>query len=776
MDLQNISHYKILNKIGAGGMGEVYLAQDTLLERTVALKILPPEVAANEDRMRRFVQEAKTASSLKHSNIVPIYEIGEADGVRFIAMEYIEGETLEAKINGHPLSTAEILDFGIQMADALDEAHAKGIVHRDIKSSNIMITQRGQVKILDFGLAKTTVFPQTSGTSELQTKTGTEPGIVLGTVQYMSPEQALGKPTDPRSDIFSLGIVLYQMATGSLPFSGKTPSETMNRIINAPPEAIARFNYDVPPDLERIVRRCLEKEPDRRYQSARDLLIDLKNLKRDTDSAGFSQAMPVVKKNYTNVIVVLVILALAAAAAGYFWMTRGPAIRSIAVLPFVNATGDPKTEYLSDGITETTINTLSQLPNLKVMARSTVFRYKGKQQDPQQIGDNLKVDAVLTGTMNQQQDHLVINAELVKVADGSQLWGQQFNRNLSDLVAMQSDISNQIADQLKLRLTGEQRKQLSKQSTENSEAYRLYLLGRYQWNKRSKEGFLKAIEYFNQAIEKDPTYALAYSGLAEVYGTDSAPFSTEVKIARGKAAALKAIELNPNLAEAQNSLGAAYWGEWNWEGTEKAMRRAIELNPNYPTAHQWYGEFLAQCGKFEQARNEMKRARELDPLSLIIIASSGMVEFFARDYSKAEEYERRVLDMDPNFAIARQGFMQTMVKQRKFEELFQYIENSSPDEQTRKDVAEARQAYKEGGEKGLSQFNLKMILARDPNVIDIAVAYAEADQTDKAIEYLQKAFDIRDSNVQIIAIDPRFDNIRNDPRFQEMVRKLNLPK
>ena len=364
MEGQQISHYKILHKIGAGGMGEVYLAQDTLLERTVALKILPAEVAANEDRMRRFVQEAKTASALKHSNIVPIYEIGDANGIRFIAMEYIEGDTLETKINGRPLANSQIIELAIQIADALDEAHSKGIIHRDIKSSNIMITPRGQVKILDFGLAKAIALPSNSGTSELKTKTGTEPGIVLGTVQYMSPEQALGKPTDPRSDIFSVGIVLFQMTTGTLPFAGNTPSEVMNRIINASPDAIARFNYDAPPDLERIIRRCLEKDPDRRYQSARDLLIDLKNLKRDTDSAGYSQAVSVAKKSRKYQTMLISALVIVTALGFYFWMMRRPSIHSIAVLPFVNATGDPKTEYLSDGITETTINTLSQLPDL----------------------------------------------------------------------------------------------------------------------------------------------------------------------------------------------------------------------------------------------------------------------------------------------------------------------------------------------------------------------------------------------------------------------------
>jgi eukaryotic-like serine/threonine-protein kinase len=429
MDLQTISHYKILNKIGSGGMGEVYLAQDTLLERTVALKILPPEVAANEDRMRRFVQEAKTASALKHSNIVPIYEIGESEGMRFIAMEYIEGETLESRIKGRPMETVQILDFAIQIADALDEAHSKGIIHRDIKSSNIMITQRGQVKILDFGLAKAIAEPKMTGVSELKTEPGTEPGLVLGTVQYMSPEQALGKSTDARSDVFSIGVVLFQMTTGVLPFSGKTSSEIMNRIINAAPDAIARFNYDVPPDLERIIRRCLEKDPDRRYQSARDLMIELKNLKRDSDSAAFSQAYTTAtKKSSSKKFAAIAIgIAMVVVAGIYFALHRRPAIHSIAVLPFENSSGNQQSEYLSDGITETTINTLSQIPDLRVMARSTVFRFKGRNQDPQKIGKELKVDAVLTGTMEQRQDHLEISAELVNVADGSQIWGQNYS-------------------------------------------------------------------------------------------------------------------------------------------------------------------------------------------------------------------------------------------------------------------------------------------------------------------------------------------------------------
>ncbi len=774
MELQTISHYKILNKIGAGGMGEVYLAQDTLLERTVALKILPPEVAANEDRMRRFVQEAKTASALKHSNIVPIYEIGESDGLRFIAMEYIEGETLEARIKGRPMQTAQILDFAIQISDALDEAHSKGIVHRDIKSSNIMITQRGQVKILDFGLAKASVVPEAGGVSELKTEPGTEPGLVLGTVQYMSPEQALGKSTDARSDVFSIGVVLYQMTTGVLPFSGKSSTEIMNRIINSAPDAIARFNYDVPPDLERIIRRCLEKDSDRRYQSARDLMIDLKNLKRDSDSATYSQAHPIATKGtpIRNFVIPGIVILIALAGGIYFFLNRRSSIQSIAVLPFENSTHDQQSEYLSDGIAETTINTLSQIPELKVMARSTVFRYKGREQDPQKIGNELKVDAVLTGTLEQHQDHLEINTELVKVADGTQLWGQNYSRNLSDLRSIQNEISNQIADQLKIRLTGEQKKQIGKQTSVDSEAYRLYLQGRYQWNKRSREGFLKAIDAFNQAIERDPKYALAYAGLADCYATDSSPFDVDTKIQRGKTAALKAIELDPSLGEAYVSLAAIYSLEWNWKEAEKAFHRAIELNPNYPTAHQWYGEFLGQFGKFDEALQQLKRAQELDPLSLIINSTMGNLYYYKRDYAKAEEYQRKTLEMDPNFQLAQEFLLNELEQEGKYDEIFRVLEGSG-NEQTRKVVAEARKVYAQGGTRALLEFKLKSQLDH-ADAYNIACIYAELNEKNKTLEYLEKSVAARDTSAVYMNVEPLFDKIRQEPRFQALLRKMNM--
>jgi len=758
-------------------MGEVYLAKDTKLERTVALKILPPEVASDGDRMRRFVQEAKIASSLKHSSIVPIYEIGEADGTSFIVMEYIEGETLESRIHSHPLPLNQILDIAIQVADALDEAHSKGIIHRDIKSVNVMVTPRGQAKILDFGLAKSLLSLPAEQMSELPTKAGTEPGIVLGTVQYMSPEQALGKSVDERSDIFSFGIVLYQMATGTLPFTGSTATETMNRIINAPPEAVARFNYAVPQDLERIIRRCLEKDPERRFQSARDLLIELQNLKRDTESAQQTVARTPARRTWIPFAIAAV---LAAAIVAYLYLRPTQIIHSIAVLPFVNETADPQSEYLSDGITETTINTLSQLPNLKVMARSTVFRFKGGQGDPQKVGRELKVDAVLTGMMNQQQENLLISAELVNVKDGTQIWGHQYNKKLSDLIAVQQEIATQISDHLRVKLTGEQKEKFSTNSTENAEAYRLYLQGRYYWNKRTADGHYKAIEYFQQAIGKDSTFALAYAGLADCYLVDSSPFPQKIRYPRVKAAVLKALELQPDLAEAHASLAGALSFEWKWEESEKEYKRAIELNPNYASAHQWYGEILVQRGRFDEALDEMKRAGDLDPLSLIINATKGWVLYFAGQTDLAVAQYKKTLEMDPTFENAQFGLLRCLLLQNRYKEAFEMVDQLRGGREEFKIVQKLKNVYADSGANAFWQQLLEIQLQgwteeNPAGASDIAVTYARLGNKEKAIEWLEKAYSLHDSQqLPYFYVEPAFAPIRKDPRFQDLARKIGV--
>ena len=485
---ETLSHYRVLEKLGAGAMGEVYLAKDTKLDRTVALKILPPAFAENPERLERFVREAKAASAIKHANVAHIYEIGAADGVHFIAMEHVEGETLAARLSGKPLPTTDILDIAAQVADALDEAHGKGITHRDIKPGNLMLTDRGQIKMLDFGLAK---MAATSGPdSDAPTEAKTSAGIVMGTVQYMSPEQALGRDVDGRSDIFSLGVVLYELATGRLPFSGANATETLARITTSQPEAIARLNYDVPAELERVIRKCLEKEPEARYQSAKELLVDLKNLKRDTESGAVAATTPT-RSNRLPALAAGA-LVLLAAAIGLFWFSGdSEQIDSLAVLPFENGSADPDAEYFSDGVTESIIISLSRLPDVKVISRTSAFHYKGQVIDPVAVGAELGVEALVIGRIVQRGDDLSISAELVRTRDSGHIWGGRYQRKAADIFSIQEDMAREISDALRVQLTTEQEELLTKQFTTSSDAYAAYLKGRYHWNRRTRKGSAK---------------------------------------------------------------------------------------------------------------------------------------------------------------------------------------------------------------------------------------------------------------------------------------------
>ena len=531
----------------------------------------------------------------------------------------------------------------------------------------------------------------------------------------MSPEQALGKPADNRSDIYSLGVVLYQLATSRLPFSGETPSDTLNRILNSQPDAIARFNYNIDPELERIIRKCMEKDPERRYQSARELLIDLKNLKRDSES-GASQMgaraglKPVPTKQNWKLFAGIAAVAVAVAAGIFYYARadRGNDIRSLAVLPFANVNGNPNEEWLSDGITENTINSLSQLPELKVMARSTVFRYKNQNLDPQRIGKDLNVDAVLTGTMNQKGDNLIVNAELVNVRDGSQIWGHQYNQKTSDIMQVQKDLSEDISEKLRSRLTGEQMEKVAKNYTENADAYQLYMKGRYYWNKRTDEGIKKGIEYFQQAIEKDPSYALAYSGLADSYGVDTSPFPIEERNIKSKAAAKKALEIDDSLAEAHASLATSLQMERDWLGSDQQLKRALELNPNYATARQWYAENLLVLGKVEKSIAQIKKAQELDPFSLIINATFGWVLYHARHFDPAIEQYKKTLEMDSRFEPVFGGLKDCYVAKKMYPQLIDLVE-----EWTRREgISSEQQGDISRNPKGLSERRRNRILEK----------------------------------------------------------------
>jgi serine/threonine-protein kinase len=786
--MESLSHYKIISKLGSGGMGEVFLAKDTRLDRTVALKVLPADLASDKERMRRFVQEAKTASALDHPNVAQIFEIGEADGIHFIAMQYIEGQTLDSISKGNQLESSQIIDIAIQAADALDAANAKGIIHRDIKAANIMINPRGQVKILDFGLAKfETKNISQPESSKLDTASGTSPGTIVGTVQYMSPEQALGKAVDNRSDIYSLGVVLYQLATSRLPFAGETPSDTLNRIINSQPTAIARLNYNIDPELERIIRKCMEKDPERRFQSAKELEIDLKNLKRDSASGSEQSRVqpalkPVTKK--TNLIyigIAALALALIAGVIYYLQSQPGSSIHSLAVLPFANLRSDPESEYLSEGITESITNSMSPIPNLRVLSRGMVTRFKGKEIDPQKVGRDLNVDALVQGSLIQQGDTLVVNAELVRVSDGSQLWGQQYNRKLSDILTVQQDISRQVSEQLRLKLTGEEKKKIQNTYTENTEAYQLYLKGRYYWNRRTGAGLKKAVEYFQKAVELDPNYALAYAGLADCYGLfprydvsspkESAPLA--------KKAAIQAIKIDPSLAEAHFSLGytkGLY--DWDWAEAEKDYKRGLELDPGYATGHQWYSELLIVVNRPEEGIKEAKKALELDPLSLQINSILSNAYYMTRDYDRAVDQARRTLELDQNYARGLLRLGKSLIQKARYEEAISTFQKAILVSEDSEYLSGLAYTYAVSGKKNDAVQIVERLKKRSENryvpPYNIALIYMGLEDKDLTFQYLEEAMSKKDSWLAQLPTDPIWDPIRVDERYKDILRRMNL--
>ena len=700
-----IGHYEIRSKLGAGGMGEVYLAEDTKLARKVALKILPAEVAANHDRMRRFIQEARAAAALNHPNIAHIYEIGERDGVNFIAMEFIDGQTLREIIYGEDCALPKLLRYLQHAAEGLAKAHLAGIVHRDLKPDNIMVTRDGHAKILDFGLAKL-IEQQHLPASSSETTTAFLPqelksGIVLGTVGYMSPEQAQGKSKeiDQRSDIFSFGCILYEAVTAQRAFEGKDAIDSLNKIIREPVKPISDFNPAVPGDLHRIVRRCLAKDPDERYQTIKDVAIELKELRRElagteidttvsphrTDSKSGSDAQPTqiqsgrptrqssgsistrassaeyligsLKQHKAAMLIAgglllaLFVAGIAAVTSYLHARKTEVAIDSIAVLPFSNQNNDKNVDWMADGLTESIINGLTQLPNLKVMPRSSVFRYKGKDIDPLKAGNELDVRAVLTGRVLQRGDDLMVSTELIDVRDNKQIWGDHYQRKLSDLLAVQSDIAKAISANLRPTLAGTDADRIKKRFSENAEAYQLYLRGRYFWLKFTPEDHKKAAEYFNQAIAIDPNFALAYSGLGDTYGASATNgwISPREGYPKGIIAAKRGLELDDSLAETHASMGALeMFYEFDWVSAEREYKRAIELNPNYEISYEVYAYLLSGLGKLDEAVRIARKGLEAAPLSVPLSDDLGTALYLARRYDEATTQAQKSNELDPN--------------------------------------------------------------------------------------------------------------------------------
>jgi serine/threonine protein kinase/tetratricopeptide (TPR) repeat protein len=831
-----LGRYEIRSRLGAGGMGEVYLAQDTKLDRKLALKILPADLASNRERMERFIREAKSAAALSHPNIAQIFEIGEHDGTHYIAMEFVDGVTLREKIHRERAELRKLLRILQHVAEGLAKAHAIGIVHRDLKPDNVMITRDGHAKILDFGLAKL-VEPQLIEASERDREDvatailqqHSTPGVIMGTVGYMSPEQAQGKTNeiDQRSDIFSFGCILFEAATGKKPFEGDSIVKSLHSLIYEPAPQVKDLNPSAPADLQRIIRRCLAKDKEQRYQSIKEVAIELKELRRELESsAGIDTTVPPASSSATALStdggssvqstaarsgsipptvssaeyllsgisqhkvsagVALAVLLVLISGAGYWFIKyRGlagggaEAIHSIAVLPFQNKSVDADTDYLSDGLAESLIFRLSQIPGLKVSPTSSVMRYKGKETDVAKIASELGVDAVMTGRLVKRGDNLNITVELVDVRNNKSLWGEQYERKMSDLLATQREIAAAITQKLQLKLAGSETKGITKRYTDNSEAYQLYLKGRFHFARRTDEDIRRSIELFQQAIKLDPNFALAYVGVSESYNVmPSYPYmSPNEANPLAKAAVAKALELDPDLPEAHTVAGmiaATY--DWDWAKAEREFKRSLELDPNLAITHYRYAwVFLSPMGRHDEAIAEMKRAMELEPLSLVQGANFAAVYLYARQFDKSLDQAKKTYDLDPTLVTGQNWMCHAYDINGMYAESLAISEKAA--QSNRSLFAALGYAYAKSGQRQKAEAVLKQWkeIEKTKYVANywVAIVYAALGEKDAAFAELEKAYQAHDWFIQRLKSDPYMDSLRDDPRFKDLVRRLRL--
>ena len=822
---QTIKHYHLIRRIGRGGMGDVYLARDERLGRPAALKLLQTSLTRDAERVRRFRQEARAASSLNHPNIITIYEVGQDDstagGEHFIAEEFVDGQTLRELCQGEGLTLGAALDVLIQVAGALTTAHEAGIIHRDIKPENIMLRKDGIVKVLDFGIAKLTeqaMRPHGDGFAHVTT----QPGVLMGTVRYMSPEQARGLEVDQRSDLFSLGVVMYELLAGTAPFAGETTGDVLVALLAGEPRPLARYVAKLPGALQEIVNRALAKKVEERYQTARELGAELRRLKEElvfaarlkeqrgskddiltlrigapVDAAEHStfetllEAKPLRTSGMARFAALrglarhrgkaLAALALVIIAAALAWRRLAPndvVIDSIAVLPFANVGADPQTAYVPDGLTENLIDSLAQLPDLRVSAHSTVSGYKGREVDPRQAGKELQVAAVVTGRVARQGDRLLIRVELVDTAKGSRVWSDEFQRARSEVVAAQREIAREIAAKLRRRLSPGAQRQLDRRQSSDSKAYDLYSQGRYLYLQYTRESQDKSLIYFQQAVAQDSRYALAYCGIADVYaGISSVYMPSSDAMPKARDAALNAIELNETLPEAHQAMAVVKWfGDWDWAGAEREFKRALEINPNFVHARIYYTNFLLQQKRFEEALQVIRQAREYDPASLRSMSREGDVYLFMRQYDRAIEIFHRVLVLSPDFAPNQRSLSLALSMKGMHQEALEQLKRL----QTTTDIELKAGIYARAGRRDEAMKILRELKARAAREYVSSVSLARVciglGDNEQALDLLRKAYDERSAYLVNLGVHPVYDQLRSDPRFDNLLRDIGLTR
>jgi serine/threonine protein kinase/Tfp pilus assembly protein PilF len=787
-----VSHYRILKKLGGGGMGVVYEAEDLNLKRHVALKFLPDDLIATPEALERFKREAQSASALNHPNICTIYEIGEYEGRPFIAMEMMKGRTLKYEIGGHPMEIDQVLDLGTQIADALDAAHVEHIIHRDIKPANIFVTERGQAKVLDFGLAKQT--GMASADTEMPTASAqqklTKTGSMMGTVAYMSPEQARGKELDARTDLFSFGVVLYEMVTGTLPFGGQTTGEMLEAIFTKEPVAPVRLNSNVPLELERIIAKAMEKDRNLRYQAAAEMRTDLQRLKRDTLVASrtsvptATSGQPGLRRTSRKLwigvaaISVVVLFSIIAFYLGRRAKPSAPAAptgkTAVAVLPFTNLSADKEQEYFSDGLAEELIDRLAKNPKLRVISHNSAFSFKGKEVDTKTIAQKLNVTHVVEGSVRKAGNQLRITAQLIEAATDSHLWSQSYNWQMENIFAVQDDIAASVAGALKLALEGGQS---LKAKEINPEAYNAYLQGRYFSDRLSKGDLEKAITYYDQALRIDPNYARAWVGLSWIYirQADRGEVPVDDGYEKARKNVQKALELDPNLADAYASMGRIKnYYDWDWTGADAAYKPGLQLEPANADVLRGASTLAGTLGRFDEAITLMRRAIELDPLGARNYHNLGLRLFRTGRWDEAEEAARKALDLNPQFPSAHYMLGRDYLVQSKIKEALDEMQQEPEPAWRGFGLA---LAYHAAGKKPEADAALADYIERFQNnwAFQIAVIYAYRGDSDKAFEWLERAYKQRDGGLAEIKGEPLLHSLEDDPRYRAFLQKMKLP-